>query len=110
MTHDRKLRAVAESVSFRDGFETVATGSDAVRLGHELLERALGPDLLQEVLTGRPPLGNVWRAKGHRSPMLTFRLPVELSDQFRDLVVNVGKPQSEVLREAVAEYVQRHST
>lgn len=108
MSKAKKLSTLEESASFRESFVTVAAGEAAADMGHELLERALGSDLLQEVLNGRPPLGNVWREKGHRSPMFTFRLPDELADQFRDVVAIAGRPQSDILREAVSEYVKRH--
>lgn len=108
MNEKSNLSKLAESKSLREGFVTVATGADAARLGHELLEQALGPDLLTAVLNGRPPLGDVWRSKGHRSPMFTFRLPDELADKFRAIVAKEGRAQSEVLRQAVSDYVAQH--
>ena len=109
LSNQDKRSPTSQSELSHEDFVTVAVGDDAARMGQEILERALGSDLLQEVLNGRPPLGNIWRGKGHRSPMLTFRLPDELAAQFRDVVTLTGKPQSEVLREAVLEYVQRHA-
>jgi len=50
-----KLSQWAESESSREGFVTVASGEDAARMGHEMLERALGPDLLPKCsMVARP--------------------------------------------------------
>jgi hypothetical protein len=53
---------------------------------------------------GRPSLSGA----GHRSPQVTFRLPLELREQAEEQARHEGTKVSDVARRALEEYLERH--
>lgn len=55
-------------------------------------------------VAGRPSLGE----DGGHSPRWDFRLPAELNDQLQAVIEQQGRSRSEVAREALEAWLQRH--
>jgi len=86
--------------------------SDADASGRAMLEKALGgPEGVERAVRGRPVLSsrNASHARGYRSPQRTFRLPHDLDEKLTRLSAKQGRRQSDVVRDALAEYIQRNS-
>ena len=80
-------------------------GPSAAAAGRALLEDALGgPSAVERALGGRPPLSPD-APRGHRSPVRSLRLPVELSRQLDEVAELEGRRASEVMRDALAQYL-----
>lgn len=75
---------------------TAKRGAEAAAAGRELLDR---------VGAGRPSLAG---ASGE-SPKRQVRLPAPLSNKLDELAERQHRKPSELMREAVEEYIQRHS-
>lgn len=72
------------------------TGEDARRFGQDLLRRA-----------GRPSLGHSHSTGDGRSPRRQVRLPHELSDRLDRRALADGRTPSELIRDAVEDYLTR---
>ncbi|MCZ2403852.1 ribbon-helix-helix protein, CopG family [Paenarthrobacter sp. Z7-10] len=96
-----------------DSFGTEAkltSGKDAAARGRVALEDALGGHAeVEKALRGRPSLTAGRKGHGHQSPKRTFRLTEQLNEQLNTMVSAQKRPQSEVMRDALAEYFDRHS-
>lgn len=95
-----------------DAVDSAATllGPAAAASGRALLEDALGgASAVERALGGRPPLSPD-APRGHRSPVRSLRLPVELSRQLDQAAESEGRRASDVMRDALAEYLAgRHA-
>ena len=82
----------AEDVRMADGARLTESGAE---------------DLTEEILhkAGRPSL----TAPGMHSPQITFRVPEGVKRFFADTAKAQGRRQSDVLRDALDEYIDRHS-
>lgn len=109
---DTSLSEWAENLSAFAPGTRLTDGTDAAASGRAMLEKALGgPDAVERAVRGRPALSNTTmpRARGYKSPQRTFRLPHELDEKLSLLSVKQGRRQSEVVRDALAEYIARNS-
>lgn len=87
----------------------LTSGDDAAEQGRATLEAALGgPGGVEKALRGRPTLTSGQRARGYQSPKRSFRLTERLDEQLVTFVDVQNRPQSEVMRDALAEYFERH--
>lgn len=78
---------------------TARRGDDAAAAGRALLER---------VGAGRPSLARDTGISGE-SPKRQVRLPRPLSNKLDELAERQDRNPSELMREAVEEYIQKHS-
>ncbi|MGV9868620.1 ribbon-helix-helix domain-containing protein [Rhodococcus koreensis] len=78
---------------------TANRGQDAAAAGRELLDR---------VGAGRPSLGQADGVSGE-SPRRQVRLPRPLSERLDRFAENQHRKPSDVMREAVEEYLEAHS-
>ena len=78
---------------------TALRGDDAAAFGRGVLARAVG----------RPAL-DPDAARGEYSPRRQVRLPRALSDDIDELAAAQGRAASSVMREAIADYVDRNKT
>lgn len=94
-----KLEAWAASDAFKPKADDpgVLRGDAAREFGRDLLERAG---------RGRPALEPM--AKGETSPRRQVRLPGGLSDLVDQLAADQGRTPSDLMREAIATYVDTH--
>lgn len=74
---------------------TRLTEADAERTAEDVLQGA-----------GRPSL----TAPGQHSPQVTFRLPEEVKESLEQIASEQGRSRSDVMRDALAEYVGRASS
>ena len=74
-------------------------GHDAAAFGAEVLRRA----------GGRPALDPTATAGTH-SPRRQVRLPQELSDQVDELATRAGTRPASIMRQAIQDYVDQHSS
>lgn len=86
----------AKVSAFREGFEPEVDVGDP-DVDHAAEPVARGP--------GRPSLS----APGQRSPAMSVRLSVSARERLLALASKQGRRTSEVLRDAVDEYLARHS-
>lgn len=109
MTKNDKLTAWAEGeVSPRPG--SIERGEKAAASGRQLLEDALGgPDALHRAITGRPSL-DATAAPGAHSKTHSFRLPESLSVKLKDQATAESRRASEIVRDALDEYLTSHRT
>ena len=89
--HDRAIAA---------GDATILRGEAAAEFGRKMLERAG---------VGRPRLDPTEAVTG-RSPRRQVRLPQALSDGVDQLAAAQGRAASEVMREAIADYLDRNQS
>ncbi|TFD76113.1 hypothetical protein E3T54_11100 [Cryobacterium sp. Sr8] len=87
----------------------LTSGDDAAAKGRATLEAALGgPAEVEKALRGRPTLTSGQKARGYQSPKRSFRLTEQLDQQLVTFITVQKRPQSEVMRAALAEYFERH--
>ncbi len=87
---------------------TLQSGAAAAAAGRSLLEAALGgSENVARAIRGRRPLGGA-RAPGYRSPLRSFRLPEAMDATLTTLSEAQQRKQSDVIRDALAEYFERH--
>ena len=109
MSTDRKLTAWAEGEVSPDP-DSTERGAAAASSGRQLLEDALGgPAALRRAITGRPPLDPA-AARGTHAKTHSFRLPEALSEQLKNQASTESRPASEIVREALDEYLSSHRT
>jgi hypothetical protein len=88
---------------------TLHSGAAAAAEGRALLEAALGgSDNVARAIRGRRPLDGA-RAPGYRSPLRSFRLPEAMDVTLTSVSEAQHRKQSDVIRDALAEYFERHS-
>lgn len=75
-------------------------------VGGERLTEARAAELAEraERRAGRPSL----TGRGTHSPALNLRVSQATKDQLEDLAASSGRRQSDLVREALAEYLDRH--
>ena len=94
-------------VSFAPG-ATLQSGQAAAAEGRTLLEAALGgSESVARAIRGRRPLDGA-RAPGYRSPLRSFRLPEAMDAALTTVSKAQRRQQSDVIRDALAEYFERH--
>jgi hypothetical protein len=87
---------------------TIQSGPAAAAKGRALLEAALGgSENVARAIRGRRPLDGT-RAPGYRSPLRSFRLPEAMDATLATLSEAQHRKQSDVIRDALAEYFERH--
>jgi hypothetical protein len=87
---------------------TLQSGPAAAADGRALLEAALGgSENVARATRGRRPLGGV-RAPGYRSPLRSFRLSDAMDVTLTSVSEAQHRKQSDVIRDALAEYFERH--
>lgn len=80
-------------------------GRSAAESGRAMLEGVLGgPSAVERALGGRPPLSPD-APRGHRSPVRSLRLPVELSRRLDEVAESEGRRASDIMRDALTEYL-----
>ena len=80
-------------------------GSAAAERGRAVLEAALGdPATVDKAMGGRPPLDPSAR-RGQHAPVRQVRLPVSMNEQLTELAAAEGRKPSEIIREALAAYL-----
>lgn len=88
--------------------QSALLGDEAAAEGRSLLEQCLGgPEGLARALGGRPSLTPA-APPGHRSPVRSLRLPRELSLQLDAQARREGRRPSDVIRDALVEYLDGH--
>ena len=99
----------AEDVEYIGPDARLISGDEAAAKGRSILEAALGrPAEVERALCGRPTLAGP-KVRGYQSPKRIFRLTEQLDEQLTSFVTKKKLPQSEVMRDALAEYFERHS-
>lgn len=109
---DASLSEWAEDLSAFGTEAHLTSDADAAASGRAMLENALGgPEGVERAVRGRPVLSSrtAPHARGYRSPQRTFRLPHDLDEKLTLLSAKQGRRQSDVVRDALAEYIQRNS-
>jgi hypothetical protein len=105
---DEKSEWAEALVSFAPG-ATLQSGPAAAADGRALLEAALGgSENVARAIRGRRTLDGA-RARGYRSPLRSFRLPEAMDVTLTALSEAQHRKQSDVIRDALAEYFERHS-
>lgn len=82
---------------------TIRHGEDAASTAREALMDATGTDTVEEatrIAVGRPALG-----REGRSPVVRARVPQALKDQVQQIADHQHRKESEIVREALADYV-----
>ncbi len=80
-------------------------GVDAAAEGRALLEAALGgPAAADRAMGGRPPLDSA-STRGQHAPVRQVRLPVSMNDALSQQAAAEGRRPSEIIREALAAYL-----
>jgi hypothetical protein len=104
-----KLAALEEQQGGASTPGESAHGADAAAIGQQLLLDALGsPSNVTKAVAGRPRLGGPKTGTG-ASPMLRTRVTPSRKDEVDQLRAQLGmKTESDVLRAALDEYVERH--
>jgi hypothetical protein len=114
-SHAHRLEGAEVSTQFPDRFpDDVTIGPDldldaeefylpsgerlTEQRAQELVEKIAGP------VPGRPSL----TAPGTHSPMLHVRVPAELKDQLTEYAERESRRQSDIVRDALAEYLAVH--
>ena len=66
---------------------------------------------MELAVRGRPVLSSTTaqHARGYGPPQRTFRLPHDLDEKLTLLSAKQGRRQSDVVRDALAEYIERNS-
>lgn len=89
---------------------TAVRGAAAAASGRGLLERALGgADAVEEALRGRPKL-DAGSPVGQHARQRQVRLPAELDAALESLAHRQERRVSDVLRDALSDYVHAHPT
>ena len=87
---------------------TVHHGAAAAAHGRAALEQAAGgPEALEQVLRGRPSI-DPDAGPGEHARVRQVRLPAAHNRQLDALAASQGRRPSDVLREAVADYLATH--
>ncbi|MGL4173651.1 MAG: ribbon-helix-helix protein, CopG family [Actinomycetota bacterium] len=86
---------------------TIATDDATILRGKAAAE--FGQKMLEQAGAGRPRLDPTEAVKG-RSPRRQLRLPQALSDSVDQLATAQGRPASEVMREAISDYLTRNQS
>lgn len=89
----------------------IASGDDAAANGRATLEAALGGARgVERSIRGRRLLAGTssQARRGHPSPQRSFRLPEELDDELTRATLAQGRRPSDIIRDALAEYFERH--
>jgi hypothetical protein len=97
-------RAANSELTVKPG--TVLRGSAASKAGQQALMQATAaatPTEAVRIALGRPQLGHEGR-----SPVVRARVPKTLKAEVTELAAVQGRRESEIVREAVATYVQAH--
>ncbi|PWJ48659.1 hypothetical protein SAMN06264364_12940 [Quadrisphaera granulorum] len=109
LEHDEEMSHWAEeAMTLKEHSGTALRGASAAAHGRAALEAALGgPEAVEGALRGRKTLGR--NRPAGRSPKRQTTLPVDL-DQCGAKFIGAGgaKDYSELLRVALAEYLERH--
>jgi hypothetical protein len=83
-------------------------GSAAAEHGRAVLEAVLGSAAtVDKAMGGRPPLDPSAR-RGQHAPVRQVRLPVSMNEQLTELAAAEGRKPSEIIREALAAYLNAH--
>ncbi|WP_282859402.1 hypothetical protein [Pseudoclavibacter helvolus] len=101
-----ELAAQAESEGLAVKPDSIRRGAWAAHMGQELLVAATGaqsPEEATQLALGRPRAGST---KKGASPTIRARVPQALKDGVRAVAAAEGRDESEVVRTAVAAYVQ----
>ena len=109
---DASLDKWAEHLTAFGTEARLTSGADAAASGRAMLEKALGgPEGVERAVRGRPVLSSrtAPHARGYRSPQRTFRLPHDLDEKLTLLSAKQGHRQSDVVRDALAQYIERNS-
>lgn len=109
---DASLSEWAEDLTAFGPGTRLTSGSDAAASGRAMLEKALGgAEAVERAVRGRPVLSSTTapHARGYKSPQRTFRLPRDLDEKLTLLSARQGRRQSDVVRDALAEYIERNS-
>ena len=109
---DASLSEWAEDLTAFGHGARLTSGADAAASGRAMLETALGgPEAVERALRGRPVLSSTTapHVRGYKSPQRTFRLPRDLDEKLTLLSAKQGRRQSDVVRDALAEYIERNS-
>lgn len=87
---------------------TVLRGAASAAHGRQMLEQAAGgPAELDKLLRGRPSI-DPDAGPGEHSRVRQVRLPAAQNQQLDALAASEGRRPSEIMREAVAEYLATH--
>ena len=104
-TNYEKLAARAERGDFKVKPGTVRRGSEATAEARRSLIEATGAtsvDELTRIVLGRPSVG----AKAGASPVVRARVPQALKDRVTAIAEREHRKESDVVREALAAYVE----
>lgn len=110
--NDASLGEGAEDLTAFGQDTRLTSGAEAAASGRAMLETALGgPEAVERAVRGRPALSSTTarQAHGYKSPQRTFRLPHDLDEKLTRLSARQGRRQSDVVRDALAEYIDRNS-
>jgi len=87
----------------------LTSGAPAAAQGRATLEAAMGgPKEVENALRGRQPLDGR-KAPGYRSPTHSVRLTEDLDAKLTRAAKVLKRQKSDVVREALTEYFERHS-
>lgn len=110
MNTDNDRSSWAEQLDSFGPDARLTSGSAAAAHGRAALEAALGgAEGVEKALRGRPSLASEQKARGYQSPKRTFRLTEDLDQQLATFVTAKQRPQSDVMRDALSEYFERHA-
>jgi len=99
-------RAERSDLTVKPGTER--RGAAAADEAQRLLRQATGAasaDELRRIVLGRPSLGT----NGGASPVLRARVPQALKDRVAEIAAREDRKESDVMRDALADYVERHA-
>ena len=108
---DASLDKWAEDLTVFGTEARLTSGADATASGRAMLANPLGgPEGVKRAVRGRPALPSMTasHARGYKSPQRTFRLPHDLDEKLTSLSAKQGRRQSDVVRDALAEYIERN--
>jgi hypothetical protein len=98
---DEDIRPAADHPGIRHG-------TDAAVEGRALLDAALGgPASAERAMGGRPPLDSA-SPRGQHAPVRQVRLPASMNAALSELAAAEGRRPSEIIREALAAYLDAH--
>jgi len=98
----------AEQVELTESPRTALHGEEAAAYGRAMMEAALGGAAqVERAIGGRPPLTPNARA-GQHARKRQVRLPAALDAALNDLAAAEGRRASDVLRDALTDYVAAH--
>lgn len=96
--YDAAARWAEDEMELKSGSGSAVRGQAAAALGRELVERSRG---------GRPALDSD-AARGEESPARQVRLPRKMSERVDALAKLQHRKPSEVMRDAIGEYLDAH--